>query len=367
MRVLMLSLDRGLLGQKGSGDVAERHQKYADLAGSLDVIVFSRLGSAEKIWSDNFRVSPTNSTKLRHFRAAAALAKKLAREKPYDLLVTQDFGALAGIRIKEALKIPWIVNVHSMFFAPHWLGLAFWKWYLFYRMRRAMRKADGFRVNNEIIRKQLQDWGFRQPILVQPTPVDIKKFHLPRQTKIQNPKVLYVGRLSPEKNVAMLIRAFRSVIARSDAGRTEAISLEIVGTGPEEQKLKALAGGDRRIQFLGVKSPDELVGIYQSADIFVLPSNTESFGKVLIEAGAAGCALLATKTPGASGIIENGKTGMLVEICDEQGLKNALEKLILEPNLRAALGEAAQEMSKKYDAEDGIRKTVDFWKEVAKS
>ena len=52
MRVLMISLDRGLLGHKGSGDVVERHRKYADLAGHLDVIVVSE-SPAEKIWREN--------------------------------------------------------------------------------------------------------------------------------------------------------------------------------------------------------------------------------------------------------------------------------------------------------------------------
>ncbi len=168
--------------------------------------------------------------------------------------------------------------------------------------------------------------------------------------------ILYVGRLSPEKNIGMLIGTVKSL--KFD------LELEIVGEGPEEARLKRMAEGDQRIKFLGPKSHEELISIYQNADIFVLPSNTESFGKVLIEAGAAGCALVATKTPGAREIIEHEKSGILIEVGDEQGLRAALEKLIMDKELRSRLQKGAQEMAKGYDAEEAIVKTVEFWKEI---
>ncbi len=357
----MISLDRALLGDGSSGDVAERHQKYADLAGALDIIVFAGSEYERKNISPNFRVIPTRSKKRGHFKNATAIASGLAMQNKYDLLVTQDFAAPAGARIKQALRCPWIVNVHAMFFSSEWLKLNPLSWYLYYLIRQAIRSADAFRVNNQTIRKKLEDWGIGKPVLVQPTPVDITKFKVQnakvKMTK-QNAKlvVLYVGRLSPEKNVEMLIRAVKSL--KSD------LELEIVGDGPEEARLKRMAEGDRRIKFLGPKSYEELISMYQGADIFVLPSHTESFGKVLIEAGAAGCALVATRTPGAVSIIDDGESGILVEVDDQKSLERALKKLLRDKIFREKLSRAASEMAQKYDAEEAIVNTINFWHDI---
>lgn len=364
----MISLDRGLLGKGISGDAALRHQKYADLAGTLDIIVFAS-GEHERIKpSQNLEIIPTRSTKRRHFHNAFEIAVGLAKRQPYDLLVTQEFAAPVGEKIKIKLSLPWIVNVHSMFFGKQWLRLSPLNWYLFYRIKKAIPQADGFRVNNEEIKNKLLSWGVKKPILVQPTPVDIRKFSTPSQsppipihvgTGGEGVRLLYVGRLSPEKNVALLIKAFKAIPGD--------VELYIVGEGPEEEKLKDLAKGDGRIKFLGSKTHEELIPIYQAADIFVLPSNTESYGKVLIEAGAAGCALVATRTPGARSLIADGRSGILVNIGDEEGLRGAISKIIADQELRKALSEGAREMAEGHDLERAINNTISFWKTIATS
>ncbi len=390
MRVLMLSLDRGLLGASASGDVVARHQKYADLAGSLDVIVFAGSEFENMGLSTNLRIFPTRSKKLSHYASATAIAKRLMQSNHFDLLVTQDFAAPAGREIKKFLSVPWIVNVHSMFFSLAWLRVNPLNWYLFYKLKKAIVGADGFRVNNGNIRDQLRSWRITAPILIQPTPVDFKKFQIPNnkfqtKSKNRNLKVLYVGRLSPEKNVRMLIRAFQSVlvspsdgvermkqsqnqeIATRPEGVPNGIELEIVGAGPEEPKLRALAGGDQRIQFLGTKSPDELVSIYQRADIFVLPSHTESFGQVLLQAAAAGCAIISTRTPGAVSIFGQSKAAVLIDINDQVALAFALKNLLQDKEARRGLGVKAQGVAEQYDSEKGISSTIEFWKEIASS
>ncbi|OGX31022.1 MAG: hypothetical protein A2787_06565 [Omnitrophica WOR_2 bacterium RIFCSPHIGHO2_01_FULL_48_9] len=378
MRVLMISLDRGLLGHKGSGDVVERHRKYADLAGHLDVIVLSE-SPAEKIWSENFRVFSSGSTKWSHYRKTARLAKKLNAENSYDLIVTQDFAAPIGVCLKHTLNKPWIVNVHGMFFERAWLGWDPVKWYLYFRIRRSIRHADGFRVNNVTIQDRLRSWGIAKPILVQPTPIDISKFRNspnPSLEKRGTPsllspfgrslrqregggelKILYVGRLSPEKNVAMLIRAFMNL--------EHSAELWIVGGGPEEQKLKSLAAGDDRIKFFGAKSLNELPAYYSRADIFVLPSDTESYGQVLLQAAAGGCAIIATATAGAKSILGNSENGMLVPVGSQKALEEALENLITKTFEREYWSTQALALAEKYDGESGVEKTINFWKEMA--
>lgn len=358
MRVLMISLDRGLLGGGFSGDAVERHKKYADLVGSLDIIVLAKPVFQHKIFGLNLRVFSTKSQEVLHYRRALEMGKKLFDKHPYDLLITQEFAAPVGAMLKKKFKIPWIVNVHSMFFSLGWLKISIFHWYLFFRIRRAIRLADGFRVNNVVIKNKLLDWKIKKPILVQPTPIDVRRFAFSEKPWNKTLKILFVGRLEPEKNLLMLIHAIKKI--------KEDLSLKIVGSGSQEKRLRKLAKEDSRIKFFGPKTLEELPEFFREADIFVLPSNTESFGQVLIQAGVAACAIVATKTPGAMSILENSVNALLIEIGDEKGLQEEIYKLLTDQKLRHRLATEARKLLIKFDSETGIMNTVNFWKEIAK-
>ena len=74
---------------------------------------------------------------------------------------------------------------------------------------------------------------------------------------------------------------------------------------------------------------------------------------------------MATKTPGASSLIEDRKTGLLINIGDKQELTQALSELLEKPDLRDKLAHAAQESARKYDSREIMKKVVDFWKKIA--
>jgi len=359
----MISLDRGLLGGgAGSGDVLERHKKYANLAGELDVIVFSGLQYSQQNPAANLRVIPTRSSKFSHYHKAVELGLALNKEQAYDLLVTQEFTAPSGMRLKKILGVPWIVNIHSMFFTAGWLGFNLIYWYLLFLIKRAIKHADGFRVNNQDIRDKLISWRIQKPILIQPTPIDIEKFKI-SSFRFKNSdsrlRVLYVGRLAAEKNIGLLIRSFKNI--KGD------FILQIVGKGGEEPELRRLAADDKRIEFLGVKSLSELPPIFRAADIFVLPSNTESFGQVLLQAAAAGCAIIATDTPGARAILGNPESGVLIPVGSQKHLEKALADFLSKRFEREYWSQKAKEMADKYDAAAGLDRTIMFWKEIAKT
>ena len=85
----------------------------------------------------------------------------------------------------------------------------------------------------------------------------------------------------------------------------------------------------------------------------------------MIEAAAAGCALVATKTSGAQSIIEDKKNGMLIDVGDENQLTNILVQL-KDSELRYKLKLQAQELADSYDAERSVARLIDFWRQVAK-
>lgn len=140
-------------------------------------------------------------------------------------------------------------------------------------------------------------------------------------------EIITVGRLSPEKDQATLIRAFARLKPQFPQAR-----LTIVGKGPEEESLKAL------IEELGVSdvvlygwhhAPEELL---VKSDVFVLTSTSEGFGVVLIEAMACGLPVVSTRCPGGPAeILQDGYSGILTPVGDDQALAESLTGLLRAP------------------------------------
>ena len=156
------------------------------------------------------------------------------------------------------------------------------------------------------------------------------------------PVVLGVGRLVSYKGFDVLIRAMEPLEAR----------LVLVGTGPEESRLRALAGP--RVLFAGRVNDEDLVAYYRAADVFCLPSVTiaEAFGVVLLEAMACGKPLVTTALPtGVSAVNRDGSTGLVVPPGDVAGLREALRALLADGARRRAFGLAARRvLDREYTA-----------------
>ena len=357
MRVLMIGLDRGLVGKGSFGDSVARHQKYAEEAGELDVIIACPPGHAEQNHSPQLRAIPTNTTKVFHLWGVLRIAKKLFKEHTYDLIVVQDLTAPAGQILKERHSVPLIIGLHSTFFEKGLLSFNVINQWGVWRIKKALRHSNGFRVNNKWLETWLRGRNLMQPVLVQPTPVDVSRFFTSEKPRSTTPIILYVGRLSPEKNVKMLIKAVQALEYE--------VILHIVGEGPERERLERLAAGNSRIKFLGPRAYSELPPLYKETTIFVLPSNTESFGKVLLEAAAARCAIIATETSGAKSILTHEKDALLTPVGDTEALTKALGRLTSDVDLQKSLGEQALERARKYDSSEGIHRTVEFWRQIA--
>jgi glycosyltransferase involved in cell wall biosynthesis len=155
--------------------------------------------------------------------------------------------------------------------------------------------------------------------------------------------VLAVGRCQKEKGLDVLIRAFRKL-------RSPDAALVIVGEGPELVQLQQLASGDPRVRFVPRISNEELVVYYAMATMFVLPSVwtktfAEPWGLVVNEAMNQATPVVATTAVGAAahGLVEHGKTGLVVEPGDVEGLRAAMSRLLSDDILRAELGREAKQ------------------------
>ncbi len=146
-------------------------------------------------------------------------------------------------------------------------------------------------------------------------------------------KVLYAGRLTREKGVELLAESFERA-HRADPR----LHLLLAGGGPEEGELRSRLG--ERATFLGWLEGEELARAYASADLFLFCSQTDTYGQVVVEAGASGLPVVAVAEGGPASLIENRHTGLLCGP-DPDHLAGAVLQLAASPLLRRHLGASA--------------------------
>ena len=204
---------------------------------------------------------------------------------------------------------------------------------------------------------------------------DRRRFHLPadRCTVIYNgidtdrfvpsdtsyptiPVITTVARLIPEKGVDLLIEACLQL-------QHLPWTLTIVGDGVEDARLKALVqevGLGHRTEFLGLRHDVEAV--LRSSEIYVHPCLwEEAFGLTIAEAMASGCATIASRVGGIPEIIEDGKSGILVERGDLPAITRALRDLLRDPAGRRRLGQEARKRAvERFGLTDAVNLQVDW-------
>src|SRR5262249_39631133 len=166
--------------------------------------------------------------------------------------------------------------------------------------------------------------------------VDVSRFDPVKADRDAFPgeiKVLYAGRMTREKGVDLLADAF--LRARSSEPR---LHLLLAGGGPEEAELRERLG--EHATFLGWLEGEDLARTYASADMFLFCSQTDTYGQVVLEAGASGLPVIAVAEGGPATLIENNHTGLLCQ-ADADHLAGALLRLSSSPLLRRRLRASA--------------------------
>ena len=186
-------------------------------------------------------------------------------------------------------------------------------------MRRFHGKSSGVMVATQSLRRELEAHGFTN-IRDWTRGVDVSLFH-PRPSILDLPRpiLMYVGRVAVEKNIG----AFLSL----DHPGTKVV----VGDGPQRAELERKFPG---VVFVGAKQGEELAQHYASADVFVFPSRTDTFGLVLIEALASGVPVAAYPVPGPLDVIADSGAGVL----DEDLAKAVEQALTIDREVARARG-----------------------------
>ena len=269
--------------------------------------------------------------------AVRTLRRHWTQHRP-DIVHVATEGPLgwAALRVARSLGIPVTTSFHTNFhrYCTHYrLGLLRG---LVTRHLRTFhnRSTCTMAPNADICRTLLQE-GYRNVVLLG-RGVDTQLFDPARRNFAlrtlwgadeADVVVLYVGRLAPEKNLATVLAAFEAIVVRSPRAR-----MVWVGDGPELAKLR------RRYPthvFCGAKVGESLAEHYASADVFLFPSMTETYGNVVPEAMASGLAVVAFDYAAAALHVRHGENGTLVPFGDARAFVRAAQALAFDgPRVR---------------------------------
>ena len=233
----------------------------------------------------------------------------------------------------------------------------------FFRMTKfSIESSDRITAVSQALKEATVDsLGIHKPIEVIPNFVDPDVF-APKKKRASllapaGARVLmHASNFRPVKNVEMVVRIFAAVHERMDA------RLVMVGDGPDKPRAEALArtlGVARHVLFLG--NQEVMEELLPLADVFLLPSSTESFGLVALEAMSAGVPVVASNVGGLPELIENGQTGFLVPPDDLSAHVRAVLKVLGDAPLRRRFGAAGRKVAReRFD----VDRVVELYRKV---
>lgn len=289
---------------------------------------------------------------------AYLMAVRLMREVPFDACMVDNphLGGVLGLLLKVRLRIPLVVHAMAdMLGNPWYRSERRINWVKEVMMRIAFHSADIFRVSTESERARLVSLGYAyEKIFVVPFYIDRASF----QQKLSGveggrvkKRILYVGRLGPQKDVGTLLTAFARVVTNHPDAR-----LVIVGTGPEEASLEVHArvlGITEQVVFRGAVPYGEVAREFSEASLFALSSLYEGTCMVMLEAALARLPIVSTDHAGARDFIRDGVEGFLVPVRDSEALANALDRALASSRL-GEMGDNAYERLAAFDARTAL-------------
>jgi glycosyltransferase involved in cell wall biosynthesis len=271
---------------------------------------------------------------------------------------------LAALAMARILRLPISGTYHTAIpqYAKYLTGddaieQLVWKFTLWYYDQMDMIYVPSRDTGEELIEKGISP----DKIMQYPRGVDTVRFH-PRYANgfyrrrfglSKGMTLLYVGRVSKEKDMPVLVEAFEKLCREF-----KDLHLMVVGDGPYYEEMKRETKS-LPVTMAGYLEGQDLSEAYASADVFVFPSTTDTFGNVILESQASGLPVVVTDIGGPRENMIPGKTGLVAKGGDAESLAQAVRTLIQTPEKLADMGKAAREYMDSRSFENAF---LEHWK-----
>lgn len=346
MRLVSLSLDAHLL--EAGSDVTKRHTRYAETLDMFAVFVPAKT-DRQLTLATNATVYGVGGSKLLQFFKLYHAAAAVIRTKGADVITAQDiyFLGLLGYLLARRFSCGLEVQIH---------GLEKLQGFRAHLARFVLKRASAVRAVSVRALAQVET-KLRislTNVTIVPVYVDIPNFIKPNlavtpaadssqklaATYVDRFNVLTVARLVPVKNISLQLQALEELKVHQPN-----VCLHIVGDGPLRGALEAevlTRGLMHHVVFHGYLTGTNLQALFQLADCFVLTSNSEGWGMVIIEAAQAGLPIVMTDVGCAGTVITHEREGVIITPGNKTELLAALLQLMTEPEYAHQLATAAE-------------------------
>ena len=232
----------------------------------------------------------------------------------------------------------------------------------------SLRKSDGITAVSEYLRNETVEHFSVPPesIEVIPNFVDLEQYRRDRYPCLRSKLalsgekiVLHISNFRPVKRVDDAVRIFARIVRRVPA------RLVLVGDGPERGRVQAVAeaeGVADRVLFLGKQ--ESVAELLACADLFLLPSASEAFGLVALEAMACGVPVVATRVGGVPELIPHGGPGYLAPVGAIDEMAEAGIELLRDPLRWKAASEAARAVAERFSADEIVARYEAYYEKV---
>ena len=275
--------------------------------------------------------------------------------------------AHGAIKWAEKNDIPAVASAQTRFETyPRYYGLRFLEPAVIRMLTRFYNRFDAVLPTGPMMADLLRSWGVHAPMRIWSRGVNHDRFNLGkrdlawrRSLGIADDEIVvgFLGRLVLEKGLDV----FSDVMARLREGNVPHRAL-IVGEGPARQWFEErLPEG----VFVGFQTGEDLARAVASMDIFFNPSVTETFGNVTLEAMASGLPVVAARTTGPVGLVEENVSGILIEPDDNKGYADAITRLITDADFRRSAGAAGHAIAGRFRWDLINQTAIDSYLEAA--
>jgi glycosyltransferase involved in cell wall biosynthesis len=341
MRILMLNYEYPPLGGGASPVTKSLSEELVKLGHTVDVVTMGFKGSKWKEEINGVTIYRVPSIRkeqgvcqthemLSYCYSACRFLPKLLKENEYDINHTHFIIPTGVVSYLNKTKLPYIITSHGSdvpgynpdrFGLQHKLLKPLWN--------KIVKNAEYITTPSDYLKNLILEGCYYDKIKVVPNGIHPENFTPKKKEK----KILVVSRLFERKGIQYVIDAMKDL--------TE-YELVICGDGPYKEQLEQQISklNLSNIHLLGYVGGDRLKYEYESSSIFVFPSSAESFGIVLLEAMASGCAVITTNDTGCPEVV--GDTALLIRPKNSEDIKEALIKLIENDKLREKLGVTAR-------------------------